>query len=280
MNNFTTRAITGGVFIATLIFSSLWSLEIIGLLFLFFTIVGTYEYFNIVNHKNDIQVNVYFGYALSIGTFCLTVATHLFDIPIQCFALLIPLALLLFVFELFRLKTSGFNNVLHSLLPTLYIALPFAFFVSSNSFHLESLNDYNGHFYLCFCYALWANDTGAYLLGKSFGKTKLYAKISPNKTWEGTLGGALVSLLVGYLCSLVFNEHSAIHWMSIALIVVVFGSLGDLVESMLKRNFNVKDSGKILPGHGGILDRFDGLLLAAPAVYTFIVLKEFYFSYA
>ncbi len=115
-----------------------------------------------------------------------------------------------------------------------------------------------------------ANDTGAYLVGRKFGKHKLFERISPKKTWEGSFGGAILGLGVGYLNAQLFPDLSLFNWMIVALLVVVFGSLGDLVESMFKRSLGIKDSGKLLPGHGGILDRFDGIFIAAPVVYTYL----------
>lgn len=282
MNNFTTRAITGGLFIATLIFFAIWSKYATAILFLFFSIVGTFEYFKIVNGKNGIETNKPLGYLLSISTFALIIASrfNLFSniafsmFPNFIFVLLIPIVGLVFLAELFRLKENSFNNILHTILPTLYVASPFALFVISNQF--STTGEYNAHFILCFFYCLWANDTGAYLSGRAFGKTKLFSQISPNKTWEGTIGGAILAITIGYICSIYFKEYSAATWITISILVVIFGSLGDLVESMLKRNFKVKDSGSILPGHGGVLDRFDGLLIAAPVVFFFLAVKDFF----
>lgn len=281
MNNFTTRAITGGLFIATLIFVALWNKYAIATLFLFFSIVGTFEYYKIVNEKKGIEINKPLGFFLSITAFILIIASryNLFSsiafsmFPNLIFVLLIPIVGLVFLSELFRLKENSFSNILHTILPTLYIASPFALFVISNQF--SSTDGYNAHFILCFFYCLWANDTGAYLSGRAFGKTKLFPQISPNKTWEGTIGGAILSITIGYVSSIFFKEYDATTWITISVLVVIFGSLGDLVESMLKRNFNVKDSGSILPGHGGVLDRFDGLLIAAPFVYFFLAIKDF-----
>jgi phosphatidate cytidylyltransferase len=119
---------------------------------------------------------------------------------------------------------------------------------------------------------LWASDTGAYLFGMKLGKTKLFERHSPKKSWEGFFGGVLTSVLVSYIISLFFTELSPFVLGGMAVLIVSFGTLGDLVESMLKRSLDVKDSGNILPGHGGFLDRFDGLLIAAPIVYVYLYL--------
>ena len=117
---------------------------------------------------------------------------------------------------------------------------------------------------------LWTNDTFAYVVGKKFGKRKLFESVSPNKTWEGTIGGAIFALALAYIMARYFRELYRSDWLIIAGIIVVFGNLGDLIQSKFKRSFNVKDSGNILPGHGGILDRFDGVYMAAPFVFAYI----------
>ncbi|MFT6716856.1 MAG: phosphatidate cytidylyltransferase [Saprospiraceae bacterium] len=271
MNNFWKRAITGSIFVAVLVFCAISSQILLAILFLFFTAVGTYEYFNIVDHKKNTSVNRFGGYVLSIGSYLVVAGTSYFDLPKAYLVALIPVITIIFIIELFRLKENSFANILHTIMPTLYVAVPFGLFIVSNELIQISAHDYSAELILMFFFTLWANDTGAYLSGRSFGKRKLFPKISPNKTWEGTIGGAILAVLVAYNCGAYFISFSRIEWVIMALIIVVFGSLGDLVESMLKRSYDIKDSGKILPGHGGILDRFDGLLIAAPVVFSYIV---------
>lgn len=119
---------------------------------------------------------------------------------------------------------------------------------------------------------LWTNDTGAYLAGRFFGKHKLFERISPKKTWEGSIGGGILTIGVAFILSVYFTNLDQTNWIVLAILVAVFGGLGDLVESMLKRSLNIKDSGNLLPGHGGILDRFDGLLLSIPFIYSYLYL--------
>lgn len=119
---------------------------------------------------------------------------------------------------------------------------------------------------------LWANDTGAYLFGVKLGKHRLFERHSPKKSWEGFIGGIFTSVLVGYIISYYFTDYAFYHWLIMAFIISCFGTLGDLVESMFKRSIEIKDSGKILPGHGGLLDRFDGLLLSAPVIFVYLYL--------
>ncbi|MGZ3904759.1 MAG: phosphatidate cytidylyltransferase, partial [Bacteroidia bacterium] len=117
---------------------------------------------------------------------------------------------------------------------------------------------------------IWINDTGAYLVGSFLGKNKMYERISPGKTWEGAIGGVLLCIALSLVMVKIFPELSLMDWMVISTIVAVFGTLGDLVESMLKRTAGVKDSGSIMPGHGGVLDRFDSLIFSAPFVFVYL----------
>ena len=125
---------------------------------------------------------------------------------------------------------------------------------------------------LGFLLILWFNDTGAYFVGSLMGKHKLFERISPGKTWEGSAGGALFALLTAWGLSFVFHRLDVVQWLILALITIIAGTLGDLVESMLKRSLGIKDSGNILPGHGGMLDRFDAVLLSAPFVFVYLAL--------
>jgi phosphatidate cytidylyltransferase len=133
-----------------------------------------------------------------------------------------------------------------------------------------SSGQYRFHIIFGILFILWASDTGAYFSGILFGKKKLFKRVSPKKTWEGSIGGAILALLFAYGFSKYFNDLTLIQWLVAALIIVIAGVYGDLVESLFKRSIAIKDSGTSIPGHGGFLDRFDGLLLASPFVAAFI----------
>ena len=147
--------------------------------------------------------------------------------------------------------------------------MPFCFF---HALAYRTHTGFNYHLPLAFMLMLWANDTGAYLSGRWLGRTKLFERHSPKKTWEGFLGGIFHSAILAFIISHYYTELPWRTWVSVAIIIGVVGTTGDLVESMFKRSINIKDSGGILPGHGGLLDRFDGLLLACPAVFTYLYL--------
>jgi phosphatidate cytidylyltransferase len=171
-----------------------------------------------------------------------------------------------FIQELFKKSATPFHNIAYTFLGLLFTIMPFTFFHALA--YLKG--DFSFHIPMGFLLMLWSNDTGAYLAGRAFGRTKLFERHSPKKTVEGFIGGVVIAAVVGYILSMYYVELNWKQWVSVAILISTFGTLGDLVESMLKRSLNVKDSGGILPGHGGLLDRFDGLLIAAPIVYSYL----------
>ncbi len=181
---------------------------------------------------------------------------------------LIPLTLLylLFLFELYRKEENPFTKLAHTLLGLLYVSVPLSLFVS-----FGFMGDrYDWHLPIGILFLIWASDTGAYFVGKFLGRTKLFERISPKKTWEGTIGGALFTFGVGGVLAITFGHLLLWQWLVLSLIIIVFGGYGDLVESLLKRSLDKKDSSSILPGHGGFLDRFDSLLFASPFIAVFL----------
>ncbi|MGC3978758.1 MAG: phosphatidate cytidylyltransferase [Paludibacteraceae bacterium] len=157
------------------------------------------------------------------------------------------------------------QNWAYFILGQVLIALPFA--MLNNILYVK---DYQPIILLAVFISIWINDTGAYCTGMLFGKHKLFERVSPKKTWEGFVGGAAFALFSGYIFSRFITELSLLQWFIFSEIVVIFGTLGDLSESLLKRTLGVKDSGNLIPGHGGLLDRFDSMMLAAPVVYIFL----------
>lgn len=182
----------------------------------------------------------------------------------------LPLFFLLFIFELFSHSESPFQNVAFVVLGLVYIgcsvaSLDYIAFV----YYPEQ---FFPHIILGILMISWANDTGAYFAGSTFGKHKLFERISPKKTWEGFAGGAILALLIAFGLSQFFVELSVSQWLMLGVVVIVFGTLGDLIESRLKRSLGIKDSGNILPGHGGVLDRFDALIFLMPFATLYLYL--------
>lgn len=159
-----------------------------------------------------------------------------------------------------------FANIAFTFMGIIYVSLPFSLLNIAVFFK----GGYSYHVILGSMLILWASDTGAYFSGKTFGKRKLFQRISPKKTWEGSIGGAMLGVGVGIAFSFLLTDLPLWKWVCISVLIVVAGTYGDLVESLFKRSINIKDSGKSIPGHGGFLDRFDSLLLSAPFIVAFI----------
>ena len=165
-----------------------------------------------------------------------------------------------------KTERKPFTNIAFTFLGIFYVAVPFSL-LNIGAFH-----DGRYHYEIIFgcLFILWASDTGAYFAGTLFGKRKLFERISPKKSWQGFFGGALLALVFAYGLSQYFDIFTANQWVIIGLIIIIAGTYGDLVESLLKRSIEIKDSGTALPGHGGFLDRFDSLLLATPFVWLYV----------
>lgn len=272
MKNLAIRTLTGFVFVLGIVSGLIFSMYGFLILFSAIIIFSLWEFY-LLTHKAFARPQKYFGIIIGVSFFVATFLYygHQVDSKIYCF--FIPLIISIFIFELYRKSKRPFNNIAYTILGLVYIALPislFNFYVFNYTTHVV----YNYHILLGFFILLWANDTGAYLLGVSIGRTRLFERISPKKSWEGLVGGILVSLLVAYFLSKTFTELSIDQWFTISVLISISATFGDLVESMFKRSISVKDSGNIMPGHGGILDRFDSVLLAAPVIYTYLQFIE------
>lgn len=181
--------------------------------------------------------------------------------------LLFPFVILMV--EMFVDDEHMLGNSGTTVLGMYYAAIPFSL-LNYITLPLE-LPAFSPFLILGFIFIIWANDSFAYVVGSLIGKNKLYEKVSPGKTWEGFFGGLIFAALTGFLYAKFFTELESMHWIVIAIIISVFGTLGDLVESKLKRKAGVKDSGKLLPGHGGVLDRFDALIFSIPFVFVYVL---------
>ncbi|RZK82222.1 MAG: phosphatidate cytidylyltransferase [Pedobacter sp.] len=263
-----TRAITAFFFTIVMLGSILLGSYVYSAFYLLLSLATLFEFFKLIKTAG---IRPHRNIAMLAATliFAMTAGYHYLQFETKYLLLLVPLIFSVFISELYKKEKIPFANISYTFVGFIYVTAPFCFFYSLG-FMIDST--YNFHIPLAFLLMLWANDTGAYLFGVRWGKTRLFERHSPKKSWEGFFGGMFTSILASYLLSLIFLDISAFFWAGMAILIVSFGTLGDLVESMLKRSLNAKDSGTILPGHGGLLDRFDGLLLAAPVVYAYIYL--------
>ncbi len=268
MDNFWQRTLTGIVFVLAIIGGMWWHVYAYLLIFLTVVLLGMLEFIEMVKNR---PVSVQQGWSLLLGVYWYLASFFVLsgDISPKWLIFVVPFIMAVFITELFRNKKYPLLNIACTLIVPFYVALPFSFL-----HFLVFLNGaYNFHILLGFFMLIWANDSGAYLIGVNFGKRRLFERISPKKTWEGAFGGFLFTLAVVFIISYFIKTLNLSNWLIIGLIITVMGTLGDLVESMLKRSANIKDSGSIFPGHGGILDRFDAVIFAAPLVcsYLFII---------
>jgi phosphatidate cytidylyltransferase len=228
--------------------------------------ISTSELFRLIS-KFDVAPQELMGGVLSKLVFLIPVAYFMELIPLKWITLIVLAFFILPIIELFRKKHQASLNMALGYFPSFFLSLPLVLLMD---IALKS-DVYNPYLILGFFILIWVYDTGAYLSGMFLGKHKLFERISPKKTWEGLVGGAIISMLVAvFIVTYFIPDLLAWQWAVVALIVVVFGTFGDLVESMLKRNANVKDSGAFMPGHGGMLDRFDSAFMAAPFFWLFI----------
>ncbi|RMG87260.1 MAG: phosphatidate cytidylyltransferase [Bacteroidetes bacterium] len=245
------------------------------ILFALITVLCLWEYLNMVlsrYHRRD-RFRILLGVTFGLTPFALASLLQLELIVryeqfvIISSILVFPFIFLAFIYELFSQSDRPFQNVAFIVLGMVYIGGPFAL--------LDFIAFDNDTFYANTVFGLlamtWMNDTGAYLVGSRIGKTPLLPRISPKKTWEGTIGGILVTFATAFALCYCVDELRWIDWMVLAAITVIFGSIGDLVESMLKRSAGVKDSGGLLPGHGGVLDRFDAFIFLLPFAAAYIL---------
>jgi len=272
MNNFFTRAITGTVYVAVLICSVLFFQPYaFAVLMLALVIIGVNEFYTLLPAEKY-QPNRILGIAFSIILFGITFLYSINQVPAKYFWLLLPVSSLVFLTELFRKKEAPFQNIALTLLAIIYIALPFSLLYQSGFLANRGVAGFNYQFILGFFFLLWTSDTGAYLVGISIGKHPMFPRVSPKKSWEGLAGGVFLTMAVAHVISLYFHSLSRTDWLVIAVIIAIFGVLGDLIESLLKRSLQVKDSGNILPGHGGILDRFDSVIFSIPLIFAYFMI--------
>lgn len=279
VKNLIIRAITGAVFVAIMVVGISFRPDVMILLFAAITGLTIWEFTGLVNQSENVAVNRFISTAAGIYFF-LAVAGYCSGLtPSAAFVPYLLTVVYLLVSELYLKQTNPINNWAYTMLSQMYIALPFSMI---NVLAFRSTPDGNVTFEwllpLSLFIFLWTNDTGAYCSGSLLGRHKLFPRISPGKSWEGSIGGAVfVMIAAAIIYFLNVGQTDGLvacmplwQWLGLGLVVVVFGTWGDLVESLFKRTLGIKDSGNILPGHGGMLDRFDSSLMAIPAAVVYL----------
>jgi len=247
-------------------------------LFFVISVLGVLEFYKIVSSETCYPQR-FFGVIAGIILYLSVTIVHYITPSSDTISLIfiplflpIPIFFLPFIIEIYRKKPQPLTNIAFTILPVFYIALPLALLNMMNdkeAFHFIGFPIFlAGYFILT-----WSYDTAAYLYGKQFGKHKLFERISPKKTWEGTIAGSAIALLIATGLYYLVKSINLVDWYALTFLVLVFGTFGDLVESLIKRNLNIKDSGSILPGHGGILDRFDTIFISAPFVFLYFIIR-------
>ena len=276
MNNFIVRTITGVIFVAAIVASFLRP-ETMVLLFSIVTGLTVWEFTGLVNERENVTVNrfictvagVYFFFAMTY--FCSDLyggaAKSVVFIPYLVTIIYLMIA------ELYLKQADPIQDWAYTMLSQMYIALPFSLLnVLAFTATTNGVVTFNTLLPLSIFIFLWVNDSGAYCVGSLLGRHKLFPRISPGKSWEGSIGGAVFVLLAAYAISYFLDGRmlNSLEWLGLGLVVVIFGTWGDLVESLFKRTLGIKDSGNILPGHGGMLDRFDSSLMTIPAAVVYL----------
>ena len=242
----------------------------------FFLVVGLYECIKIMKFDNSFYKWLVFPVAAIIYyRFSKRFFYHGFFFDVN-FSELLALALIpIAVITLFKYSQELYFENGKLIFTVIYLALPFGFALGLPKFStLDPDKSFTLEVFMLFV-LIWSSDTFAYLTGKFFGKHKMAPKISPKKTWEGFAGGVILTLILGFFVEQYFPELRG-NWMIVGLLISIFAPLGDLVESQLKRSFAVKDSGNIIPGHGGILDRLDSFIICAPVIYLYFILVKLF----
>lgn len=273
MKNFITRTLTGIIFVLTLVGAICFNPVIFAIVFSLLVALSINEFSTLLK---DPKEKSFLKIIRCLGGVYLFVASFLYAggyLGVKIFLPYILFGMYLLIIELYNKADNPIRNWSFAVLGQVYYALPFALM----NFILFTQNPggeiiFTPILLLALFVFIWTNDTGAFLIGSLFGKHRLFERISPKKSWEGFYGGLIFALTTSLIFGYFYSEINYYQWLGLAFTIVVFGTWGDLTESLLKRTIGVKDSGSILPGHGGMLDRFDSVMMAAPAALIYIEL--------
>lgn len=273
MKKLITRTLSAFVFAIIVIGAIFMGQYAYSLLFLFVSIVCMNEYYRALQNKG-IKVNAIEGIIIGSIMYCIAASVSLFNYSPVMLLLLFPTLLLLWILQLWKSDENPFQTISYTACGVVYISIPLAatLFLAKPTF--IGISDYTPLVMLGILVLQWVSDSFAYLTGVCIGRHPLFKRHSPKKSWEGFVGGFTFCILAGYLIgTYIDTPFATIDWIVMATIVPVIGTLGDLVESMFKRSMDIKDTGNIMPGHGGLLDRFDSLIMVTPFLLGYLLLK-------
>lgn len=272
MQNLITRFLSGIVYVCLLVGASLWNTQAQLFLVVIFSFFGFKEWVRVKDPKSNLFLPIWLSVLFIISSwsnFSIDSLGSESQGALLNLILLILTSLLIF-HQAFTQKTNFPDRLMHLFFGLIYIGFPLLLLPKIP----QLFGGDQGWLLVSIFILIWSTDTFAYLVGRFLGKTKLFERISPNKTWEGFAGGAFFTLALSFILHHYIGLMSLGAWLGLASITVVFGTLGDLFESAIKRHFGIKDSGRFLPGHGGILDRIDSLLFVLPAAYFYLKFIE------
>ena len=273
MNNLVKRTITGIIYIAIMLAGASLHPQLFAVVFAILLLLTQKEFYKVME-KGDIHCHKTPGLIMGIMLFVACFGTVYGILPQKSCLIFILALIFIFIINIFNNNTRIIETSTVTFTGFIYVGVPFSLlnFIVFPGYPADRL--FNPSILIGIFFITWINDTFAYLTGYFFGKHKIHKKISPQKTWEGFVAGAVFALITGVLNAVIIKSTTIAEWLIIAGIIVLFGTLGDLFESKIKRDINIKDSGNILPGHGGLLDRFDSLLFVIPAVYVWLTLTK------
>lgn len=261
IKNLTIRTTAGAVYIAIVLFGIYGGSYAFASMFGLFLVVALFEYYRIVETDKNIKADKLLNIISGVAVFASLIFAPQATLLLIVFAFLIQLTI-----TVFSSRKNSFSSAVFSLFGQVYITLPFLFltliYTGDSSFNKQII--------LAIFVFIWINDTAAYLVGSLFGKHKLYERISPKKTVEGFVGGIVLATSAAFIFAKLIPEFSLLFWLGFGFITAIVGTVGDLFESLIKRTYGVKDSGNLIPGHGGILDRIDSFLFAVTAIFLYM----------
>lgn len=273
MNELFKRSLTGIAFVAIMLAGIIIHPIVFALVFTAILFLTQSEFYRI-SKLSDCSPQKIVGLVLGTLFFiiCFLISNRI--IPQKLIVLFIPFLLFVFIAELFSKSTDSLKNSAITIAGLIYVALPFSLLNFIVFKEISGSNNFYPWILVGILFIIWTYDSMAYVTGSLLGKHKIAAKISPKKSWEGLIGGTIFAVIIGIINAVLFQEISMFNWIGIALLTVIFGTIGDFFQSKLKREIGIKDSGRILPGHGGLLDRFDSLLFVIPIIFIWLYLID------